>query len=76
LTPKAVELFSNLNMNFSEGQELSFDQFERFAKIISNSEKDCRFQVTYMPSERDSGTAYRIVRKYFYDSISFKSQFK
>jgi len=76
LTPKAVELFSNLNMNFSEGQELSFDQFESFAKNISNSEKDCRFQVRYMPSERDSGTAYRIVRKYFYDSISFKSQYK
>ena len=75
-TPKAVELFSNSNMNFSEGQELSFDQFESFAKIISNSEKDCRFQVRYMPSERDSGTAYRIVRKYFYDSISFKSQSK
>ena len=76
LTPKAVELFSSLNIKFSEGQELSFDQFERIAKSIANTEKDCRFQVRYMPSERDSGTAYRIVRKYFYDSISLKSQSK
>ena len=76
LTPKALELSAQLKIEFNEGQELSFDQFETVAKSIANSEKDCRFQVRYEPSERDSGTAYRIVRKYFYDSISFKSQSK
>ena len=70
LTPKAVELSAQLKIEFSEGQELSFDQFETVAKSIANSEKDCRFQVRYEPSERDSGTAYRNVTKYFYAPIS------
>lgn len=73
LTPKAVELFATLKINLNEGQEISFDQFEIFAKSIASSEKDCRFQVRYMPSERDSGTAYRNVTKYFYAPISFRS---
>lgn len=73
LTPKAVELFANLKINLNEGQEIGFDQFENFAKSIASSEKDCRFQVRYMPSERDSGTAYRKVTKYFYAPISFRS---
>ena len=73
LTPKAIELFGNLKINLSEGQEISFDQFDSFAKNIANSEKDCRYQVRYMPSERDSGTAYRNVTKYFFAPISFRS---
>ena len=68
LTPKAVELFSELKLNFGDGQDISFDQFDKAAKLIAGTEKECRFQVIYEPSSTDSGTAYRNVTKYFFHS--------
>jgi hypothetical protein len=69
LTPKAKELFLKLKINLVEGQEVNFVQFVDFAKLISNTEKNCRFQVIYQPSSSDSLTAYRNISRYFYPQI-------
>ena len=74
LTPKAEELFSELKINLSEGVVINFKQFDNIGKSISSMEKDCRFQVTYVPSTTDSLTAYRNVTKYFYASIPSNSR--
>ena len=71
LSPAAVELFSNLKINFNEGQEITLQQFEKVARLISGTEKDCRFQVIYEPSSTDSGTAYRNVTKHFIAPVYF-----
>jgi hypothetical protein len=69
LTSKAKELFLELKINFVEGQEINFIQFNDVGRLISNTEKNCRYQVIYQPSSSDSLTAYRNISRYFYPQI-------
>ena len=70
LSSKAKELFLELKLNLVEGQEINFVQFNDVGRLISSTEKNCRFQVIYQPSSSDSLTAYRNISRYFYPQIS------
>jgi len=74
LSSKAIELLSNLKISLVEGQEINFDQFDKFASLIASTEKECRFQVIYEPSSSDSLSAYRNVTKHFYAQIPVNSR--
>jgi hypothetical protein len=74
ITSKAKELFSELKISLVEGQEINFIQFNDVGRLISSSERNCRFQVIYQPSSSDSLTAYRNVSRYFYPQIQATSR--
>jgi hypothetical protein len=76
ITPKAEALFSELKINLREDNIINFEQFDTIGKSIAKSEKDCRFQISYVPSTNDSLTAYRNVSKYFYSSFLSSSRVK
>ena len=68
LSLKAIKIFSDGQLSYKPGDMLTFEQFDRLAKKVSESDKECKFRISYDPMV-DSLRSYRGVTKYFYSSF-------